>query len=116
MASRRMFGKDFVLSDKFQDLPASAKALYLAFGVCCDDEGFSASPQGILRHVGGTADDLETLVQAGFVLSFPSGAICLVHWNENNKIRSDRFTPTVCIEERSLLGTDQSGAYFILDD
>ena len=116
MASRRMFGKDFVLSDKFQDLPVSAKALYLAFGVCCDDEGFSASPHGILRHVGGTDEDLNILIQTGFIFSFSSGAICLVHWNENNKIRADRFTPSVCVEERSMLGVDSSGAYFLCND
>lgn len=38
MASRRMFSKDVVCSDRFLDMPASAQALYFQYGLEADDE------------------------------------------------------------------------------
>lgn len=38
MASRRMFSKDVVCSDRFLDMPASAQALYFQYGLEADDD------------------------------------------------------------------------------
>lgn len=48
MASRRMFSKDVVCSDRFLDMPASAQALYFQYGLEADDDGFVSAPKKIL--------------------------------------------------------------------
>ena len=49
MASRRMFSKDVVCSDRFLDMPASAQALYFQYGLEADDDGFVSAPKGQRR-------------------------------------------------------------------
>ena len=48
MASRRMFSKDVVCSDRFLDMPASAQALYFQYGLEADDDGFVSAPLQML--------------------------------------------------------------------
>lgn len=51
MASRRMFSKDVVCSDRFLDMPASAQALYFQYGLEADDDGFVSAPKKILNEL-----------------------------------------------------------------
>lgn len=62
MASRRMFSKDVVCSDRFLDMPASAQALYFQYGLEADDDGFVSAPKKILRLTNASDDDLKILV------------------------------------------------------
>lgn len=103
MANRRMFSKDVVETDKFLNMPLTSQALYFHLGMEADDDGFVASPKKVQRSVGGSDEDLETLVSNGFIIRFESGIVVLVHWKRSNYIQSDRYKKTIHKEEASLL-------------
>lgn len=111
MAERRMFAKTIVLSDAFLDMPMSARCLYFTLGMFADDDGFVNSPRGIMRQCGASDDDLKVLLAKKFLLAFDSGVIVIKHWRINNYLRSDRYTGTKYIDEKSSLSTDENGAY-----
>lgn len=106
MANRRMFSKDVVETDKFLNMPLTSQALYFHLGMEADDDGFVASPKKVQRSVGGSDEDLETLVSNGFIIRFESGIVVLVHWKQNNYIQADRYRKTVHKEEAALLQND----------
>lgn len=111
MAERRMFAKTIVLSDAFLDMPLSARCLYFTLGMFADDDGFVNSPKGIMRQCGASEDDLKVLILKKFVLDFDSGIIVIKHWRINNYLRSDRYQETKYLEEKSILTSDENGAY-----
>lgn len=94
MASRRMFSKDVVCSDRFLDMPASAQALYFQYGLEADDDGFVSAPKKILRLTNASDDDLKILVAKGFLIPFDSGVVVIRDWKINNYLRRDRYTPS----------------------
>lgn len=105
MASRRMFSKDVVCSDRFLDMPASAQALYFQYGLEADDDGFVSAPKKILRLTNASDDDLKILVAKGFLIPFDSGVVVIRDWKINNYLRRDRYTPTRFKEEFEQLDT-----------
>lgn len=107
MASRRMFSKDVVCSDRFLDMPASAQALYFQYGLEADDDGFVSAPKKILRLTNASDDDLKILVAKGFLIPFDSGVVVIRDWKINNYLRRDRYTPTRFKEEFEQLDTIQ---------
>ena len=108
MAERRMFAKTIVLSDAFLDLPMSARCLYFTLGMLADDDGFVNSPKSIMRQCGSSEDDIRVLLAKKFILAFESGVIVIKHWRINNYLRSDRYTETKYIEEKSQLTVDEN--------
>lgn len=115
MAEKRMFAKTIVLSDAFLDMPMSARCLYFTLGMLADDEGFVSAPKSIMRQCGASQDDLSILLAKRYILAFESGVIVIKHWRINNYLRSDRYTPTTYLEERSMLKLDGKGAYIEAD-
>jgi len=111
MAKRRMFSSAIVLSDVFLDMPASARCLYFTFGMTADDDGFVNNPRSVMRQIGATEEDLQTLLRLRYILGFDSGVICVKHWRINNYIRSDRYSETTYREEKATLTLDAKGAY-----
>lgn len=111
MASKRMFSLAVVETDLFLDMPTSAQALYFHLGMHGDDDGFVTSPRKIMRAVGCGADDLRLLVSKGFIIPFDSGVIVITDWKINNTLKNDRYHPTICMAEKSLLTTSTSGKY-----
>ena len=115
MAERRMFAKTIVTSDAFLDMPATARCLYFTLAMFADDDGFVNNPKSIMRQVGSTTDDMNILISKKFVLVFDSGIIVIKHWRIHNYIRGDRKHDTKYVEEMALLGTDEKGAYTMLE-
>lgn len=115
MASRRMFAKVVVDSDAFLDMPLTAQALYFHLGIQADDDGFVASPKKIIRGIGATNEDLETLIDHQFIIPFASGVIVIRHWLVNNKIRKERHTDTECKEELAQLIVTENKPYRVTD-
>lgn len=111
MAERRMFAKTVVLSDDFLDLPPSARCLYFTYGMVADDDGFVNNPKSVMRQCGSTAEDIQQLVDSGYIIKFDSGVIAITAWRLNNLIRTDRYVPTVCEKEKGTLKTTDSGFY-----
>ena len=111
MAERRMFAKTIVLSDAFLDMPLGARCLYMTLSMVADDVGFVNSPKSIMRQCGASVDDMNILLMKKFILAFDDGIVVIKHWRINNYLRSDRYTETKYIEQKSMLELDENGAW-----
>ena len=113
MAQRRMFSKEITTSDLFVDMPASTQLLYFHLGMEADDEGFIGNARMLGRAYGASNDDLRLLQAKGFIIVFESGVTVVKDWNVNNKLRKDRFRPTIYQDEKNLLTIMETGTYEI---
>lgn len=113
MAQRRMFNKTVIDSDAFLDLPPTAQALYFHLGMRADDDGFVNNPRQIVRMAGAAPEDLQRLIDGGFLLSFDGGVLAIRHWRVHNSIRKDRHTPTPYQKALATMELDENGAYFL---
>lgn len=102
MASKRMFDKAIIDTDKFMDLSMSSKALYFLLGMEADDEGF-VSYKKVMRIHGGNDDDIKILLAKNFLIGFNSGVVVITDWNKNNWLDSRRIKPTEYQKEKKLL-------------
>ncbi len=103
MACRRMFAQSVVTSDDFLELSADARLLYYDLGMRADDDGFLTSAKRVLREICVPESALAELVDAGFLLRFDSGVLCIRDWGVNNQLRKDRYTPTRCTSQMERL-------------
>ncbi len=106
-----MFTLKVIDTDKFNDMPISARLLYYELGMRADDDGFVASPKKIVKMVGCSEDDLKTLIIKKFVICFESGIIVITHWNLHNRIRKDRKKDTLYQDEKALLMINNNEVY-----
>ena len=113
MARRRMFSFDVVGTDRFLDMPSSTQNLYFHLGMYGDDDGFVSSPKRIAANCGSSTDDLKLLIAKGYVIPFDSGVIVITDWKVNNQIKSDRYKPTQCTDEKAQLHVNKVGQYVI---
>ena len=111
MANKRMFSKDIVGSDAFQDMPISSQLLYFHLGMEADDDGFIGNPKKIARSIGMAEDDMKILVAKRFVLLFPSGVLVIKHHRINNNWDSYNCKRTMYMEEFSQLYIKENKAY-----
>ena len=102
MAERRMMAKSVIDTDAFLDMPASTQSLYFHMLLRADDDGFIASPKGILRIIGASDDDLKLLLAKQYLFRFESGVVVIKDWKIHNYIQSDRYKPSLQ-PERELL-------------
>ena len=110
MASKRMFDKAIVDTDKFTDMPMSTKALYFLLGMEADDFGF-VSPRRVMKMHGGTEDDVKILIAKGFVIQFESGVVVITHWNKHNYLDKNRIKATEYKDELAMLLMDNRVYY-----
>ena len=115
MASRRMYSKDFILTDTFIELEHSAKVLYFYLMANADDDGFFENARTISRLCDTTANDLNALIDNGFIIKFDSGVYVITHWKVHNSIRNDRYTQTIHQNEFNQLIIDQANKYILVD-
>ena len=111
MAERRMFAKTIIDSDAFLDMPLTTQALYFHLSMRADDDGFVNNPKKIQRMVGASDDDAKLLFAKQFIIPFESGVVVIRHWKIHNYIRNDRYSPSVCTEEKAQLTLTSSGIY-----
>lgn len=112
MASKRMFDKALIDTDRFMDLPMSAKALYFLLGMESDDEGF-VSYKKVLRIHGGNEDDIKVLTAKTFLIMFESGVVVITDWNKNNWLDSRRIKPTEYKKEKAFLALNNEKEYVL---
>jgi hypothetical protein len=112
MAKRRMISLEIVDTDRFLAMPVTSRCLYYDMLIRADDDGFVSSPKKIQRMVGCSDDDLVILMQKGFIIPFESGVCVITDWTVQNKIRRDRYTPTIYQIELKQL-QNMSGRYFL---
>lgn len=114
MAERRMMAKTVIETDKFMDMPATAKVLYFYLMLAADDDGFVANPKSIMRQINAGEDDMRILLAKGYVIIFDSGVIVIVHWKIHNYIQKDRYHKSTC-EERKYIKLNDSKAYELVN-
>lgn len=110
MAQRRMFSPDIVCSEEFLEMPPSSRELYFQLGMRADDDGF-IQPNGVMRTLGSSTDDLKVLVAKRFLLPFETGVVVIKHWLIHNMIRADRYKETRFLEEKKTLYLKDNKAY-----
>lgn len=93
MAQRRMFSKSITNSSSFLMMPQSSQSLYFHLGMNADDDGF-CEIFSLMRMTESKPDDLKILQAKGYVTVFDDRVLIITNWNENNLIRSDRYTPS----------------------
>ena len=111
MARKRMFSILIVDSDAFLDMPLSAQALYFHLNMRADDDGFIGNAKRIQRMIGSNDDDLKLLIGKRFLIPFEEGVLVIKHWRIHNTIQSDRYTPTVYVEEKAMICEKDNKAY-----
>lgn len=111
MANKRMFSKDIVGSDAFQDMPVSSQLLYFQLGMEADDDGFIGNPKKIARSIGVAEDDMKILVAKRFVIIFSSGVLVIKHHRINNNWDKYNCKRTMYLEEFSQLCLKENKAY-----
>ena len=110
MAERRCFSKKVVESDDFRALSDSCQALYFHLNMAADDDGFLNGAGAIASMSPRGREDLERLVEAGFLLRF--GSIYVVkHWRISNTLKSDRIKPLMCPEVAAQVYVKSNRAY-----
>ena len=115
MARRRMFSLDVVDTDKFACMSKDARYLYFELGVRADDDGFIGSPMRIIKMTESTKENLNELINTGFIIQFDTGIIVITDWLQNNKLRKDRYKPTVYVNERNQISIDESAKKYVLN-
>ena len=113
MAQRRMISLKVIDTDHFLDMPISARYLYFELSMRADDDGFVSAPKRLQRYIGCSDDDFKILFQKTFIIPFDSGICVIKHWNVNNYIPKDRYTPTIYQLELSSL-RKENRQYFLL--
>ncbi len=97
----------------FMDLPPQCIALYSYLTVYADDDGFHGAPIQTARMLGYSAEALQTLADAGYIILFESGPAAITHWRLTNTIPKDRYTPTVYQKEYALLDYAPGEGYYL---
>lgn len=111
MAARRMLAKVIMESDKFLELSFSAQSLYVQLGLNADDDGFVNCAMKVCRMIGADPAELSLLIEKGYIIPFESGVIVIAHWHVHNKIRIDRYQPTIYKKELSMLILGKDNIY-----
>lgn len=109
-----MFDKAIIDTDRFMDLPVSAKALYFLLGMEADDEGF-VSYKKVIRIHGGNDDDIKVLAGKEFVILFKSGVVVIVDWNKNNYLDKNRIRETEYLTEKENIHMQKDRTYMLND-
>lgn len=103
MAERRFISKQIFNDDIFTDLEVQARLLYVYLVLNADDDGFLKNTKQMMFLSGADINDLQTLVSAGYLYEFPSGAFVIRHWNMMNKVQPTRKADTIYQNEKSEL-------------
>lgn len=111
MAERRMISRKIVDTDEFVDMPVSARLLYYEFNWRADDDGFVSSPRKIARMAGCSEDDMKILIAKQFIIPFNSGVVLIRDWRIHNYIRVDRYSETLCKDEKEQITLDPNNRY-----
>lgn len=111
MAQKRMFSLSVVDTDKFLEMPVSARLLYYELGMRADDDGFVDNWKKILLFTGLKEDDMKILIAKDFIIPFESGIIVIKHWRMNNYLQNDRVKATTHQNELKSLKLDENNVY-----
>jgi hypothetical protein len=110
-----MFSMKIIDTDAFLEMPLSTQALYFHLAMRADDDGFISNPRKIAKMLGTGEDEYKVLIAKKFILPFENGVCVIKHWLIHNAIRSDRYSETQWIEEKSKLQIDPKTKKYTLE-
>ena len=116
MASKRMFFKDVVRSDKFLELTTSSRELYFQLCLDADDDGFIQNVKTISRILETTQTDIENLTKQGFLLDLGDNIFLITHWYIHNTVRKDRKQNTIYQTKLQLVKLDEDKKYILRNE
>ena len=111
LAERRMFARKIMNGGPFLRLPTPVQALYVQLCLWADDDGFLDNVDVILRLCDWKQQDIQLLIDKGFLLSFDSEVMCITHWRTHNLIRKDRYHPSIFLEKEQVDLDEVRGNY-----
>ena len=110
---KRMISSVVTGSDKFVELPVSAQALYFHLVLEGDNKGFFSCAVSTARKIGAKPEDIDTLVNNGFLIRFPGTPVmAITHWNMMNNLK-DKVTKSE-FQEAKMVRLD--GGVYVLRD
>jgi hypothetical protein len=112
MAEKRMFSKRVISSDAFLDMTPTAQLFYFHLSMMADDDGFVDSTRSVMRSVGASKEDMDSLIAKKFIIYFSDEGVSVIrHWNVSNNIRRDMYKETKYKELKSRLSLDEDNVY-----
>ncbi|WP_282926865.1 hypothetical protein [Helcococcus kunzii] len=102
MATKRMFSRNVIETDKFIDLSNNAKSLYFYFGMIADDQGFVSNHKMAMLILQVTDKELFELITSNFIIKFDN-VIVITDWYENNYLDKNRIKSTLYKKELDFL-------------
>ena len=104
------------MQPSFCHLPNASKILYCYLVLEADDEGFVSNAESVQKCCGFYVKSLQKLDENNFIYLFDSGVCVIKHWFWMNKIKPSKMKKTLHTAEKSKLGIDESGAYYLLGE
>lgn len=93
MRKSRMISAEVLESGAFCALPLGAQALYVHMQLYADDDGVVANERLPMLSCGATAEDLNALIEARFLLR--AGRVLVIkHWWVHNNLARAKHNPT----------------------
>ena len=84
--ARRCLESKILNSDKFTNLPITSQILYIFLNLEADNYGFIGNTKNIIKQINGaSSNDLENLIEEGFILKLSKDVFCITHWFIHNK-------------------------------
>ena len=111
MAKRRMLSIPIVETDRFYELKSTEQALYLHLNLNADDDGVVDRVKSIMRDTHASTKNYQSLVDGGYIIDLGKGLALITHWNQHNKIKKDRYIPSVYHDIISKMELDPNGRY-----
>ncbi len=114
MAKRRCICIDVYESEKYLDLSYKAQVLYTHYVLRCDDEGVVINPRSIMRLCGACTENLQELIDEGFLLSVKD-VFVVKHWYVHNRIQPSKKTDSLYRNELSQLCVNERKEYEFIE-
>ena len=92
-----------MLGDRFLDMSAEARALYVTLNMCADDDGLVNNTKSLMRVSGASKEHIDELIDSNFIHIFESGVCVILHWKIHNTIKNDRYSPSLLDEKNSVV-------------
>lgn len=111
MKDRRMIAESDIGSTKFIKNSLGAQALYMHLIVKADDDGFVSNALPVARMIGASQNEVDELVNNGYLLDMGDDVHVIKHWLINNTLRKETYKPTEYQSKRAKLYFKRNFAY-----
>ena len=111
MATKRMIAKEILMSDKFLQLPVTARLLYIYITVFADDDGICDNPKFICSIANATDGDITALVNNEFIYFFENYIVIVADWLTYNRVKPSIYQPSKHTKIRDSLCVNKNGSY-----